>query len=352
MAEDVDARLEGALKMLIGVTEKSGNLRNDLKQEILKAVKQVRGVYNELKSELSDNHANIKRLETTLADCKRSDKSSIAAPSTSQSRPLYSQVIAKIPSPVTETCKFTTFVQAKNKSQSTDYIKAEIKSKINPAEIKVGISGFKSLRNGKIAIESTSQKEIELLSRKINEHCPELEATTKKRFNPRIVVFDVGPTVTIDNAAEIISSQNADLNIYDKDIQPQFVYENKKSRKTNLVVEVTPEVRNKLLGKKLKIGWEVCRHEDYIRIKRCFKCSKFNHTASNCRGKLTCPVCAEEHRRNECKATAEEYKCVNCSSWNQYNKDTKVNENHSSLDNNCGCYQNAIKKYKQNINYS
>jgi hypothetical protein len=41
-------------------------------------------------------------------------------------------------------------------------------SKINPNEIKVGINTFKSLKNGKVLIQTKNKEEIEALVKDIN----------------------------------------------------------------------------------------------------------------------------------------------------------------------------------------
>jgi len=45
----------------------------------------------------------------------------------------------------------------------------------------------------------------------------------------------------------------------------------------------------------MKLGWNMCNVCDYIRIIRCYKSIKFNHRAQDCKGALTCPICAENH---------------------------------------------------------
>lgn len=58
-------------------------------------------------------------------------------------------------------------------SQSPDTIKDLLKSKINPTKIKVGINSLKSLRDGRVLIETGSKEEVETLTRDINEKCRE-----------------------------------------------------------------------------------------------------------------------------------------------------------------------------------
>lgn len=136
----------------------------------------------------------------------------------------------------------------------------------------------------------------------------------------------------------------------EESIRAKFVYRNKRNGR-NLVAEVDTTTWRTLSGRKLKIGWQLCRVEDYIKINRCFRCSKFNHKAVNCSGEETCPLCAGQHKLKECKATEEDLKCINCIMYNKYNKAEKLPENHSSMDKNCPCLQTLIRKCKQNTEY-
>jgi hypothetical protein len=101
----------------------------------------------------------------------------------------------------------------------------------------------------------------------------------------------------------------------------------------------------------MKLGWNMCNVEDYIKINRCYKCSKFNHRAQDCKGELTCPICAENHSLWDCKATEEQYKCISCTNFNKYNQKSPVNAKHSSLDKSCSCYLNALRRFTEKIDY-
>jgi hypothetical protein len=59
-SEDV---VEEALNVLINVTEKSGNLRNDLRKDILGAVSNLRKEFAKLKCEVEDKNKQILSLE-------------------------------------------------------------------------------------------------------------------------------------------------------------------------------------------------------------------------------------------------------------------------------------------------
>jgi len=86
--------------------------------------------------------------------------------------------------------------------------------------------------------------------------------------------------------------QNSRLCIEKEDITPRYLFKDKR-KANNLVIEVYSTTRMKFLGKKMKLGWNMCNVDDYIRINRCYKCRKFNHRAQGYKGALTCPICAK-----------------------------------------------------------
>jgi len=99
------------------------------------------------------------------------------------------------------------------------------------------------------------------------------------------------------NAAEIITTQNPELMLNAGEVAPKFTYRGKQNA-MNLVIEVGPQTRQKILSTKLKIGWHICNTRDYIVVNRCYKCSRFNHKASDCRREETCPLCMGGHNIN------------------------------------------------------
>jgi len=120
---------------------------------------------------------------------------------------------------------------------------------------------------------------------------------------------------------------------------------------TKTVKEFGPETRRKLQQKKLKMGWQICNGADNPVARRCFKCSRFNHRHKDYKGEEICPLCAEGHKLREYKASAEQYKCMNCITYNGYSKTGRIKENHSTLDKNCPSMQAVLEKYRQNTDY-
>jgi len=106
-----------------------------------------------------------------------------------------------------------------------------------------------------------------------------------------------------------------------------------------------------LIQNKIKLGWIICSLGDYLVANRCFKCSKFNHRQRECRGTVTCPHCAGNHTLEDCSASPQHYKCINCHTFNMHHKEDKVSIDHSALDRNCPSLQAVLDKYRKNTDY-
>jgi hypothetical protein len=140
------------------------------------------------------------------------------------------------------------------------------------------------------------------------------------------------------------------MNLKQGDINAKFSYQTKKHVR-NLVVEVEAGIRKLLLQNKIKLGWQICTVHDYVVATRCYRCSKYNHRASFCRGEECCALCAGSHSMKECTANRQEYKCVNCLTYNKYNQGKTICTNHSSLDKSCPSLLAVLEKQRINTNY-
>ncbi|PSN44260.1 hypothetical protein C0J52_24564, partial [Blattella germanica] len=147
-------------------------------------------------------------------------------------------------------------------NQSTEEVKNYLKSNINPTEIKVGINTFKSLKDGRVLIEASSKEEIN--SAKINEKCgKQLDVHVPKLWKPRLIVYNVPDDILVDNIENTIISQNPELDLKQGDITARFKIKTREEQ-NHMVIEVGPEIRKKLLHCKIKIGWLICKIEDYL----------------------------------------------------------------------------------------
>lgn len=384
----MDEGIEDALNLVVLTTERSGNMKKELKQTIFETVSTLRNLFVKMKNNCEVKSSKISELEAEVTKAKTelqrfTDKAvkvqgapsviptqepagprvhgapSViprqepagprvreGTPSGDNERKLYSEALTnKI-----LTNKFKLTVKS-NEHLPPDTIKGLLKTKINPTEMKVGINTFKSLKNGRVLIETNSKEELEALEKDINAKCEgKLEATAHKLRNPRLVIFNIPEEISIGNVEDTLLAQNTDINLNRGDIKAKFNYETRKHNR-NLVMEVSAQTRKLLLHKKVKLGWQICKIEDYVVATRCYKCSRFNHRARDCRGEETCPLCAGSHKLKECTTNPQEYKCINCLSYNKHNQKNTICVNHTSLDKNCPSLHAILEKHRKNTDY-
>jgi hypothetical protein len=177
-----------------------------------------------------------------------------------------------------------------------------------------------------------------------------LEVITHRLRKPRLIIYNVPEEITAQNVATIIRAQNPEIQTNGEDIEAKYKFKDRKGRH-NIVMEVGPSTRQQILQIKLKIGWEIRSVADYLAPTRCFKCSRYNHKHYECKGEETCPHYAGKHKMKECKAEENEHRCINCISYNKYNKKEWINENHSALSKNCPSLHAVLARYRNNIEY-
>jgi hypothetical protein len=167
---------------------------------------------------------------------------------------------------------------------------------------------------------------------------------------PRLIILNVPEDISTTNIEDAILRQNPELNLREGSIVAKFIYDTKKKNR-NAVVEVTAETRQTLVNKKVRIGWQICWIDDYIKATRCYKCSKFNHRTHTCRGQLTCPLCSGSHSLKECKADESTFKCINCENYKKHNPTSNISVAHSALDRNCPSLKAILQKNRMNTEY-
>ena len=323
MADDEYQRVENAFNMLVSITEKSGNLRKDLKNDILESVSTLWKVFSKMKTQLETKSGENKKLSEEvmkvteeMVRMRDGQPARQVAPSldhmqqTSRSqarqvppsdgrRKLFAELLKD------ETDKrYKITLKAKDNCKSLEQIKLQLKKDINPTDIKVGIKTLKTLRDGRIIIETGSEEEINSLSSAISTKCGEqLEIIKHKLRKSRLIIYNISEEITIENAATIIKAQNPEIKLNGEDTVAKFRYKTRKGN-YNIVIEVGPQTRKQILQTKLKLEWEICNVKDYLVPTRCYRRSHLNHKHNDCKGEVTCPHCVGKHTLKECRAPA------------------------------------------------
>ena len=93
------------------------------------------------------------------------------------------------------------------------------------------------------------------------------------------------------------------------------------------------QFHNDVLPPFVRIGYLNFLVKQYVpKPLRCFKCNRFGHTSTKCRGKERCSKCGGDHKIENCQITIA--KCVNC------------NGNHSAASKECPKYQKEVQVLK------
>jgi len=246
--------------------------------------------------------------------------------------------------------RFRMTLKAKDETTTPEQIK-QLKMNINPTDIKVIIKEVNTIRVKGILVEKGSKEERNTLSSEIiNKLGKSLEDIQHKLRKPRLFIYNVPNEITTENVVAIIKSQSPELLSKGKDIEAKYTFKNRKGRH-NTVVEIGSQIRKQILHSRVKLGWEICNVADYVIPRKCYKCSRFNHKHYDCGSEETCPHFTGKHEKTECTTTEFEQKCINCITYNKFNKEGKVNENHSALSKGCPSLQAVLKRCRDNIEY-
>jgi hypothetical protein len=243
MAENEDQQVEDALDKLVSINDKRGNLRTDMRQDILESVSTLKKLFAKMKTQLEYKSEENKKLREEVmkimeeTERTRGQPTRQVTPSLDHRQHTYSGEARLVPRSEVRRRKFFSEVvkdegskryrintKAKDNSQSMEQIKNQLKD-INPSEIKVGIKTLITLRDGRILIGTSSEEEINSLSREISIKCgEELEIMKHKLRKPRLIIYNVPEEKMIGNVTSVIKAQNPEITLNGEDITAKFRY--------------------------------------------------------------------------------------------------------------------------------
>ncbi|XP_073979944.1 uncharacterized protein [Rhodnius prolixus] len=337
MAGDCEQTFNCAINSLKNVTNVSGNLKNELKKDILSAIKTLSEVHNSYKAQISElNRKLLAMSNPQLQKVTYADK--VLTTSANRSVDKVKKVTFKA-------------IIKPSREQTSSETKKMLKDNLDPCKLKLGIENMRGISNGGVMVECSTKNEVKTLCENINRVCNDnLHAVKLNKMLPRLKLNNIPEEITVDNALDVIKSQNEEI-INDADtIQVKSLFKNKR-RSRFLIIEVNANLRKLFLEKRIKMGWNVCPVVDHLTISRCYNCNKFGHHTSQCKGTTTCPLCTAKHSLKECTVRETEYSCVNCIQYKYSPANKQVDTNHAALSKACPCYIHKTNIKKSNIDY-
>ena len=233
MADEVDLQLESALNTLPSITEKSENLRKDLKRDIVDSVSTLRNIFVNMKTSAEEYtgkmillESEVQKVKAEFQESRAVELSALVPPSmggtgntpttnvkqvrasSGGAKKLYSEVTS-----ASAEKRYKLMVKSKSK-QSPESIKNVLKTKINPTEMKIRIKTLNSLKDGRVLIEVGSEDETNLLRTNISAKYVEvLEVNVQKLRKPRLIVRNIPQDIKVENIEETMLAQNPELNM-------------------------------------------------------------------------------------------------------------------------------------------
>lgn len=222
-----------------------------------------------------------------------------------------------------------------------------IKKNLKPAEMEVGITQMRNVRDGGVLIKCKTKEEIEKVKKAAEKKLGKnYRINMPEQKNPCIKVLDLEDKLNEEDLLKTIRKQNAYLR--HDNMKLKVVVIKKMKTRYMAIIECNPMAFAAIMEEgSLSIGWSPsCRVFEYVRVFRCFQCGGFNHKAEECKTKL-CLICGDsEHSKDSC--TSESVKCNNCSEANK-KMNTEFDVNHSIFDHSCPVMQRKIFVEKQKI---
>nr|CAH7767802.1 unnamed protein product [Callosobruchus chinensis] len=264
-----------------------------------------------------------------------------APPSTKSGAMTFSEIVKRPP-------KCPALVIKSNDNSNTDVFQ-EVTKSVDPAQINVCISSTRRIKNGMV-VHCEDENSLSRLKDSLNHKLgSKFTVSEPRKWNPRLLVKNVN--LTNLPSAEAIIKDIVILNRLDEEQSShlKFVTKLKHFQSTNIVIEVSPDLRNMFLKKGfIFIGWKKSPVSDHFRIVKCYRCCSYGHSDKNCQSDLVCPKCTRNHKLTDCNSDV--LQCINCANYNKsYKKSLPID--HASNDDICFVYRNYLQNLKDRVNY-
>ena len=247
-------------------------------------------------------------------------------------------------------------VQPKKTQKSEDTLH-ECMQKLKPDTMKVGIDKVINTKKGGLIIACGSKKEKEKFATEARKQLgDEYEIKTPQSIKPKIRIFDLQNCLNDEELVRCLKDQNEEIFgdktevqvVVNKEIETSSKHGEKRKR-IMAVVAVDSDVFMKMIQKgRLNIGWERCRIEEYVGIRKCYKCFSYYHKSIDCKSAIKCLKCCGEHLAKDCESVTEE--CGNCIDFNKrLGLALDANRNVNSKE--CHVYVRKCEEMKKRIDY-
>lgn len=219
-----------------------------------------------------------------------------------------------------------------------------------------------TVSNNKVRVEFDNVQQRDAALEKL-QHVPSLASEASRRRRPLVILKGIEKEATsaddFTGGINVIKRQNpevASVAMRPDDIKFRFRRHNRKDTLVNVVLEVSPDVRLRMLeGGRVNIGHQRVRVQDFSPFVQCFRCLDFGHVQTKCTAKVCrCSHCAgTNHNVRDCvhQEDASKKKCFNCVAHN-LKTGRQVDVHHSATSaKDCPRIRTMIERISGRIDY-
>lgn len=185
--------------------------------------------------------------------------------------------------------------EEKSKSDDkSEMTKNDIKNNIEISKLGIGVTKMKKVTNGAVVVGCENKVQADKLKEKVEQDLGNryvIHEPRKKK--PKIKIYDVDKEDS-DGKQEFWRKIEEQNGFKRNMIKGKILHRTVGTREKGITIlaEMDDEASEKLLNLgKLKIGWKLCKVQEYIGLLRCFKCCGCYHFGKNCDKKETCGNC-------------------------------------------------------------
>lgn len=220
------------------------------------------------------------------------------------------------------------------KLPSASNVESSVSKMLEEYDIDATILNSYPTKSGDLGINFKSNDNVHLIADTITNDLG-YEAFGSQPMQPKVKISHIPKHIPEENIKDKIIESNAWLESFgDEELTIMFSYIRHDYR--SVVCKISPNLRLKIIENKnhLILGRKRCPVKDHFHVRRCTKCSKFDHVKSKCKATSeTCSFCSSSHPTNSCpfKENKKKHKCINCA-------DTEFDVHHPSHSENCPSY--------------
>ena len=305
-------------------------LNRTLKLKYSEVIENLNGVFTDLKNDF------LKIAETKLLE---------DSTTSTEKKPTYSDIMMNKTKPAI-------IIKPKNKEEKLDKTKSVISSNINPVESNIQISKVRNTKDGGVLIGCSSSDETAKLKKLAEEKLAvNYDIKEVKGVLPRVKIVGLSRNFSETDLSElfefVVKTNSSFLNL-NSVCNVVKVYPTKNNEKIyQAVIELDRATYENVIKLDfILVGYDYCKVYDAHEVRRCFKCSEFNHSSKYCKQQRACPKCSEDHDLKDCKS--ETLRCINCVKLERA-ENIELNKNHAVWDPRCTVYKSTMDTLKQNI---